>query len=394
VTSGVIDLDAAPRVAAARRSPTPLILLLLVLLSLLGASAPPDRPARAAIIPAGFNDDTFVDGDRLFVVHQQLVRIYRLPDAHLLGRLEIGFPGSVSGIRRIGDTLLITASGPRVTVAIDATTGQRRWAVAADVVTIANGTVLMTDDLAIWAVDPATGAVRWAIDQPTVGSHFLVSAGLDEVTSFDGRTGSRLATRKISLSGIIYSYVSPDRFVIGDSSGLAGYLLPALTPLWHVTTDPAEDRLQPDCVRVLCSYRGDQGVTIRDPATGRALWSSDRWATVEPLGPALLAAADHGPLDAVRLYLLDPATGHVRGDFGGWRGVPDADGTLRYALHPATTANDYWFGELDPSHATVRILGEVPEISGHTDVGAGSLIYHRIDGSIAVWRFSRSGGAS
>lgn len=398
MTAGVIDLDAAPRVAVARRPLAPVILA-LVLVSLLGAAAPLPRPVPPVIVPATFLDDTFVDGDRLFVVGPwrggaQLLRIFRLPDAKPLGRMNIDYPGTVTGVRRAGDVLLITAGGPRVTAAVDATTGRRLWRAGATLVAVSGDTVLMTDDLAIWAVDPHTGAERWRVDQPTIGSRYLVTAGLDSMTSFDGLTGAEVAVGRLRLSGIIYSYVSPDRFVIGDSSGLASYRLPSLTPMWHVATDPREHRLQADCVRVLCSYLGEQGVTVRDPETGRTLWSSARWATLEPLGPSLVAAADHGPLDAVRLFLLDPATGRPLGDFGGWRAVIGTDGALRYALHPATTANDYWFGELDPAHATVRILGEATQISGHCDVSAGSLIYHRSDGSIAVWRFSRSGDAS
>jgi len=390
----VIDLDIAPRVAVARRPLAPLLLSLVLLLTL-AAAAPPARPATAVSVPATFLDDTFVDGNRLFVVSPGgLLRIFRLPDARPLGRMDIGYLGSVSAVRRVGDVLLLTAGGPRVTVAVDAGSGRKLWSARADVVSVSGGLVLLTDDLTIWAVDPHHGTTSWRIAQPTVGTRFLVTAGIDSMTSYDGQTGARLATARISLSGIIYSYISPDRFVLGDSSGLSGFLLPSLAPQWHVTTDPQEDRLQPDCVRVLCSYLGDQGVTVRDPATGRALWTSPRWATLQPLGPGLLAAADHGPLDAVRLFLLDPATGRVRADFGGWRAVIDTDGGLRYALHPATTPNDYLFGELDPVHGTVRILGDAPQISGHTDVSAGALIYHRTDGSITVWRFSRSDGAS
>jgi hypothetical protein len=393
MTAGVIDLDAAPRVAVARRPLTPLVFALILVL-LLGAAVPAPRAAGPVIIPATFLDDTFVDGDRLFVVGPasgaglQLLRIFRLPDARPLGRMEIGYPGSVSGVRRVGEVLLITASGPRVTVAVDAVSGRQLWETGATVLAVEGGTVLMTDDLSIWSVDPGSGAIRWRIDQPTLGTRYPVTAGLDRMTSFDGRTGGALASEPMHLSGIIYSYVTGDRVVIGDSSGLASYRLPSLTPQWHVATDPREDRLQSDCVRVLCSYLGQQGVVVRDPATGRSLWTSDRWATLEPLGPDVLGAADHAPLDAVHLFLLDPSTGQVRGDFGGWRAVIGTDGTLRYALHPASTANDYWFGEFDRAHASVRILGVAPQISGHCDVSAGSLIYHRIDGSIAVWRFS------
>jgi hypothetical protein len=391
VTAALIDLDTVPRVAPARRPLAPL-LLSLVLVLLLGAAVPAPRQARAVIIPATFRDDVFVDGDRLFVVDpftnqdDQLLRIFSLPAGRPLGQMKIGYPGSISGVRRVGNVLLITASGPRVTVAVDAASGRQLWETGANVVSVSGHTVLMSDDLAIFAMDLA-GHVLWRVDWPTLGPRFLVSAALDSMTSYDGRTGSVLASASLHLSGIIYTYISSDRFIIGDSSGLSAYLLPSLTLQWHAATSPREDRLQPDCVRVLCSYLGQQGVVVRDPATGHTLWTDSRWATVAPLGPALVGAADHGTLDAVRLTLLDPLTGAVRGDFGGWRAVIGPDGSLRYALHPATSPDDYWFGELDPAHGTVRILGEAPQISGHTDVSAGALIYHRKDGTIAVWRF-------
>jgi hypothetical protein len=385
----VIDLDVAPRTGISRRPVSPL-LLSAVLVWLLTASGPLPRPAPVAIIPATFLDDTYVDGDRLFVAGPRgQLRIFRLPDAHPLGQIETGYPGLISGVRRVGDVLLVMAGGPRVTMAYDAASGRQLWSARADVAAVSGTTVLLTDDLAIWAVDPHRGTVSWRIDQPTMGSRYLVTAGLDSMTSYDGRTGATTSQAGIHLSGIIYSYVSDSRFVIGDSSGLAAYQLPSLAPLWHVATDPQENRLQPDCVHVLCSYLGDQGVTVRDPATGRTLWSSLRWAAVEPLGPGpgLVGTVSHAPLDAVQLYLLDPATGEPRSDFGGWRAVIGPGGTLRYALHPAATPNDYYFGEFDPAHGTVRIIGTAPQISGHSDVSAGALIYHRVDGSIAVWRF-------
>ncbi|MEV6845116.1 hypothetical protein [Actinoplanes sp. NPDC051411] len=285
MTAGVIDLDAAPRVAAARRPLAPL-LLSLVLVLLLGASAPLRQPDPAATVPATFLDDMFIDGTRLFVVGPGgLLRIFRLPDAHPLGQMRIGSPGSISGVRQVGDVLLVMASGPRVTTAFDAGSGQELWSSGADLVAATADTVVLTDDLAIWAVDAHNGSVGWRVDQPTLGSRYLVTAGLDSMTSYDGQTGSPISSRKIHLSGIIYSYISEDRFVIGDSSGLSAYRLPALTPLWHVPADPREDRLEPGCVQVLCSYLGVQGVTVRDPATGRTLLEQFPMGGAHPARP-------------------------------------------------------------------------------------------------------------
>jgi outer membrane protein assembly factor BamB len=408
MTAGLIDLDAQPGVSAAplgRPHPRAVLGLLTVLLLLtLGAATPLPRPVPAAIIPATFLDETFVDGDRLYVVGPaagtglQLMRIFRLPDARPLGRMEIGYPGSVSGVRRVGRVLLITAGGPSVTVAVDAGTGRQLWQFGATVLTVSADTVLMTttsvlNDGAVWALDPLTGVVRWKVDQPVGGGFLVASRWLvttsrqGRIASYDGRSGALLASVQTRLAGFSYNYTAGDQFLIGDAEGLTAYGLPGLTPRWHVATDRREDFLQADCVRILCSYYGQQGVGVRDPATGRSLWSSSHWDTIAPVGDGLIGAADQGSLDGVPLFLLDPATGRSRGDYGGWRAVVGPDGSLRYALHPAATPNDYWFGELDPARPAVRILGEAPQVSGHCDASAGALIYHRIDGTIAVWRF-------
>jgi hypothetical protein len=211
VTAGVIDLDTAPRVVVARRPLAPLLLSVMLVL-LLGAAAPLPRPAPATTIPATFLDDMFIDGNRLFVVGPEgLLRIFRLPDAQPLGQMQIGYPGSISGVRQLGDVLLVMASGPRVTMAFDAGSGQELWSSGADLVTTSDDTVVLTDDLAIWAVDAHSGSVGWRVDQPTLGSRYLVTAGLDSMTSYDGRSGSPISSRKIHLSGIIYSYISDDR---------------------------------------------------------------------------------------------------------------------------------------------------------------------------------------
>jgi hypothetical protein len=409
VTAGLIDLDAQPRVSTAplrRPHPRSLLGLFAVLLVLsLAAAVPLERPAPAVIIPATFLDETFVDGDRLYVVGPapdaglQLMRIFRLPDARPLGQMVIGYPGSVSGVQRVGRILLITAGGPSVTVAVDAASGRELWEFGATVLTVSAGTVLMTttsvlNDGAVWALDPRTGVVRWKVDQPVGGGSLIASKWLvttsrqGRIASYDGRSGVLLASVQTHLAGFSYSYTAGDQFLIGDAEGLTAYHLPDLTPRWHVATDRREDFLQANCVRVLCSYYGQQGVGVRDPATGRSLWSSSRWAAISPLGTGLVGAAEQGSLDGVPLSLLDPATGQSRGDYGGWRAVIAPDGTLRYALHPASTPNDYWFGELDPSRPAVRIVGEAPQVSGHCDASAGALIYHRIDGTIAVWRFA------
>jgi len=123
-------------------------------------------------------------------------------------------------------------------------------------------------------------------------------------------------------------------------------------------------------------------LTALDPATGRTLWTDTRFAYVRPAGAYLLATTPGGTM-----FVLDPTTGRVRGDFGGWRGLPDPGG-LHYAIHPSSDRDTLWYGELDPARATVRILGMAKHVAGQCDIAAGALVCHRIDASVAVWRLA------
>jgi outer membrane protein assembly factor BamB len=430
VTVALIDLDATPAPRPARRRSRPfrglLVLGLLLAVSLGGATAPPSPPPAPVILAGDFADYAFLQGNRLFVVSPgrggtQILRTYRLPGAALAGQVTIGLAGgSVSGVAQAGGTLLVAIGDPSVTLAVDATTGRELWEFGAAVVGVSPGTVLLSSaptqsDAAVWALDARSGEVRWRVRQPDGG--LLTLPGLPSfsgmpsaagrapadlprwliattakglVTAYDTGTGRPIATVRATPPDV--TYASSGQFVVGSgSAGLAAYALPPLTRRWHAPVDPGTDLLQADCVAVLCAYHGEDGVSAVDPATGRTLWNSDVWTSLEPLGSSLVAAVGEGSLEGLRLTVLDPVTGRSRGDFGGWRAIGGPDGSIRYAQHPGPVT---YFGELDPASRTVRLLGQVAGLSGHCDAAGGALICRRLDGSLAIWPIPVRGGVS
>jgi hypothetical protein len=87
--------------------------------------------------------------------------------------------------------------------------------------------------------------------------------------------------------------------------------------------------------------------------------------------------------------VLDPATGRVRADLGGWRQVYGPDATLAYVVN---AGHPTFFGRFDPARTAVRILGTTDEEFGHCDAAAGAVVCHLTDGPVAI-SASRSGDA-
>ena len=213
----------------------------------------------------------------------------------------------------------------------------------------------MTDSGRLETRDPLTGRVHAAVTVP-------------------GLTGR--------AAGLVWPV--GDLFLIGTgAAGFEAFRLPDLAPLWDTSADLSRSWSQADCGRVLCTFRQQRGMTALDPATGRELWSSDRWAYAEAAGPYLLATS--GDLPA--LWVLDPVTGRVVGDFGVWQlvGASGGDGTA-YGIWQIPGGHKIFYGVLDPATRGVRVLGSGQRVSTGCEIGAGVLVCRLIDASIAVWR--------
>jgi outer membrane protein assembly factor BamB len=416
----LIDLDTAPAAAprpghSSPRGRSALAVLSLILVTLLGPAAP-DR-AKATLIGARSQDDTFVHGDRLYVVdaaplgRPRPMRTYRLPEGRPLSRMNLPIPEAVTGVLPVGDTTLIqTTIGRRpAVVAMDDKTGLSPWWEFGSIrgASAPADEVLISDDNEqedFTAVDLRTGSFRWELLSPRGGlltlagqrdglPRWLVGlTGDGRLTSYDGQTGKPLATGRAAPFGSLsqaLTWPDDDLFALGGRpSGVTAYALPGLEPRWRIAPDrlpPSFDftqgRLNADCGPVVCAFLPK--LVALDPATGRTRWASDRWTLAGRAGDFLLAADTDGEApDLVPVTVLDPATGRVRADLGGWREIPGPDGPT-YLVHPGASTS--LFGRFDPATMSVRILGTTDQDFADCDGGAGAVVCHLTDGPVAIW---------
>lgn len=427
----VIDLGEVP--ASREQSAPPLMprppvpyrallgALSVVLVAVLAGSEfrPPPRPP--TVIPARLGDATYVVGDRLFVVGagrlendgetvvNRVISTYALPRADLVTRTTVAVPGAVIQVLLARSTLLVgyqmNSSGTGGVTATSAADGRRLWQRTARLVaaSAADGIALLSDDHGEFAVDLATGALRWSVPRPADG--YITEAGPDgtyvrwlvlvtdsgRLETRDARTGRLLARRTLSAqtgraNGLIWP--TGDLILVDTGgAGFDGYRLPALDRVWRTTVDLSQSWMQADCGVAICTYRQQRGMTALDPATGRELWDSDRWAYAEPAGKYLLATANDGEADVPQVWVLDPASGRVLGNFGNWQGIGGTSGDgVVYGKLDIRGSYQMWYGVLDPATRRVRILGSADRVSGGCETGAKALICRLVDASVAVWR--------
>ena len=436
VAHTMIDLGEVPKhrehtaATAATRPPVPyrpvLGALSILLIVLLAGAAHRNPPRPPVIIPARLSDVTFVDGDRLFVVgvgpallgsdvQNKVVSRYTLPGAKLLSRTTVAVAGSVSNVRWAGGTILVSyrvdATGSEATVAATEGTATALWRqpFALVVVSAAAGAALVNFDYGRpgdfgWAVvDLKTGVIRWSLRQPLNGyiSDFGYADGFPRwfvtltadghVEIRDARTGAVTATGTVprigrNVNGSAWS-VDDLLMVVTGRTGVTAYTLPGLTPRWHSDVDLLQGWLQTGCGAVICTFGQQRGMAAFDPATGRKLWDSDRWAYAEPIGRYLAATLPPESIDQPKLWLLDPLTGRVYGNFGAWQSLgTDGESTLTYAMNQVYGTYVVWYGVLDPDRLRVRILGSASRVSGDCHVSAGALICRLVDASVGVWQ--------
>jgi hypothetical protein len=127
-------------------------------------------------------------------------------------------------------------------------------------------------------------------------------------------------------------------------------------------------------------------MTVLDPGDGHVLWDSDRWAYAEPLGRYLLATAGSAEGDGPQLWVLDPRTGKVLGNFGAWEWLGLAPGGLIYGKREVRGQYQVFYGLLDPADRSVDVLGSADRVSSGCETGGGVLACRLVDASVAVWR--------
>ncbi|HEY7274031.1 MAG TPA: PQQ-binding-like beta-propeller repeat protein, partial [Actinoplanes sp.] len=347
-------------------------------------------------------------------MQDRVVSAYTLPEGRLASRTTVAVSGGgVAQVVQAADTLLLSYqldnrsewadSGTWAVVAITAGTDRELWRKTGRLVgaSAADGLVVLNSDEAELGVDLHTGEIRWSAPYPVDGftaeagavagfpSWLVTMTDVGRLETRDTRTGRVHAAVTVPrLTGRATVWPVGDLVLIGTgASRFQAFRLPDLTPLWHTSADVSQSWSQADCGRVLCTFRPQRGMTALDPATGRELWSSDRWAYAQAAGPYLLATSGDPADDLHALSVLDSVTGRELGNFGGWQllGRSGRDGTA-YGIWQIPGEYKIYYGVLDPATRGVRVLGSGQRVSAGCDIGAGVLVCRLIDASIAVWR--------
>lgn len=393
--------------------------LSIVLLTLLAGGlhrAPPEAPT---VIPARLGDLTFITGGQLAVVSagrqvlgtevkNRLVSAYTLPNGRLVSRTSVAVSGGVTWVWRGGGVVLVSyqvdTTGAWAVVAAAEGTETTLWRREARWVgaSAADGLVVLSSDKAEIGVDVTTGRIRWTVPHPSDG--YTTEAGSEggfprwlvtltdsgRLEARDPHTGKIIA--KVALSsmpgrrnGLMWAI--DNLIVVQDGDrGFDAYRLPGLDHAWTSTADLTQSWAQGDCGRLLCAFRMQRGLVVVDAATGRLVWSADRWAYAEAAGPYLLASELDRQAGEPAAWVLDPDTGRALGDFGAWevRGL-GPEGTVYGTLDVPGTYKIF-YGVLDPATRHVHLLGSGSSVSGSCEIGPGVLLCRLLDASIALWR--------
>ena len=384
-------------------------LLTLLLIPLLAASDHRKAPPSPVIIPAHLGDTTYVDGDRLFVVgsgpdllgtevKRRIISAYTLPGTRLLSQTTVAVSGQIYDVRQAGDLILVAyqvdATGNQAVVGLTAGTDKALWRRPAGLLAVsaADGMVLLTTPSAVTGADLATGADRWSAPAQATGAGWVAgyprwlvgTTPAGRIETRDARTGRVLA----SIAGPGTAEPVGD-LLLSDAGpgGLTGYHLPELSRRWRSDVDLSQSWTQTACGAVICAFRPQRGITVLDPATGRQLWTAERWAFAEPFGPYLIATVLNRGADDPKQWILDPVTGRVLGDFGPWQALGAGPApALLSGVRDTPGGFVVWYGVLDPRTGRASILGAAQQVSGDCQIDAGVLICRLVDASVAVWR--------
>ena len=405
VTHAVIDLGEVPAELPVRSRPVPYRALLgalsAVLLALVGGAAQQRAPVAPTVIPAHLADTFALDGDRMYLVEGQRITTYELPSMRVLTRTAAAASGMVDSVQQAGDAIVVSyqldASGTQDTAAYEVGGDRLLWRRPDRLVatSAADGIALLSTAGAEIAVELATGRERWRVTHPANG--YLAEAGAGSgypdwlvvlsdpgrLATYDAHTGRPLATAPSARAGAIWPVGS--LLIASADGGFDAYRLPGMRRLWHTTADLSQSWMQSDCAEVICAFRQPSGMTVLDPADGHVLWDSGRWAYAEPLGRYLLAVSSAADGDVPPLWVLDPRTGKVLGNFGAWQGLGLAPGGLIYGERKVRGEYQVFYGLLDPADRSVAVLGSADRVSSGCETGGGVLACRLVDASVAVW---------
>ena len=266
---------------------------------------------------------------------------------------EIGYSGFSSPA--VADGLVYVGTSEALSgtfFALDAATGDVRWTAdmpggVTGAPSVAGGRVAVaTGTGALHVLDAATGASLWsrasattmaALTTTAIAGGVVYFSSSATVKAFQASTGKQLWTRALRGYGVP-PVVADGRVYV--TSGGALHALDAVTgnPLW--SSSVGGDQLRPPAAAYGRLYTSDTHHAYAiEAGTGRFLWIAD----LPSAGAAVAATTSVGPVVANRvvylpssfdstLYALNATTGTLvwTGDLGGqtWRSIAVANGSL------------------------------------------------------------------
>ncbi|WP_231929619.1 outer membrane protein assembly factor BamB family protein [Micromonospora inositola] len=390
-------------------------LLCAALLVLAGsAPAPGRRPSVAVPAPqgAGF----LVLADRLVVADGpgtvgragRLVTGHRLPGGEPLWRFVLPTGDHALGLTTVAGAVLVISSpagaGDPASTLLDPDTGAVRWRQPGYPVRTESGGVLFETPRAdgtgtVRAVDPVSGRSRWSLPLPGNGLAYEVgdrgvtrvvlvtAAGRVEV--HDAGSGALLRAGRVppAADGVSYrvTQVVGDLLLLDGAPGtVTAYGLDRLDRRWSMPVGPSAETWFADCAGSICLRDRGLGVRAVDPATGRLLWTDDRWLGIDPVDGRLLASAPAVGLE-MDLSVVDPRTGGTLARLGRWR----LSGGARY--EPALLGlrrlgeDRTLVAELDVPAGQARIRAVLPGSWDDCAAAAAALVCLRPSGGLVVW---------
>jgi hypothetical protein len=348
----------------------------------------------------------------------KIVRSYSLPAGKLLSVTTVAaVTGPIHDVTAVAGTVFMAyqldAFGTLATVAVTAGTDRELWRRNAQVVAVSrpDRLVLLRENhfeagaLHWYGVDLGSGALRWTLTQPVDG----YIAETDDTDGFPRRLVSldvsgRLVVRDSTTSAVVAATRIPvpadwarngvalwpdrDLILVGDHTTAIAYTLSGLTERWRAPVDLYTSYVGSDCGTVLCLFSpGGTGIQVLDRATGRTRWASTRWSYADQLGPYLVVHRDG--VTAAPLEIVDSATGRVRSDLRPWDTVgpvrPDG-GLVALRVEPFTGLA--WYGVVDRTGRSVRLLGRAERILGDCQTSPDVLVCRLQDASLGLWRLA------
>ncbi|MFY1694937.1 MULTISPECIES: PQQ-binding-like beta-propeller repeat protein [unclassified Solwaraspora] len=413
-------------------------LLVVVVLATVAAAAPPGLP-EPVHIGSGFDSQSLVDGDLLFVAEDsggdieegtaaagsgdagaRTIAAYTLPRGELRWRVPVPQHGDgwlgrrLTGLQRVDDLLLINSfdrGGAPGTTAVDIADGSVRW--SADGFFVG---AVADDAMALWlprsAIDPRTrewvsvgvtlrvveagsGRTRWTTTTPAQAElHYRLDGDLvtDVVeVELSGRVRVRVRdarTGQLRTDGTTGRPMEPgptwvvaDLLVSMTDDVLWGVDLDTLTPRWSVPV-PLVGGLTP-CAPLLCLTQPAGGIRALDPADGTVRWSDDDWMLHSEFGRHLLVTTPRQADRPSTRMVVDPATGEPVAADPYWTPFAvTADGWLGLRYDPYQTT--VWVARITPDGSPPRVLLRMADAVDNCQAGADVVICRRVGGGLGV----------